>query len=512
MGKKDHAPSAYRKLIKASKSGKMPVEKLIEEARALSEPYYQSLALFGLSMDKGLDNAKASELRSEALKLVEKEQRPWRRAELITSICKTSKGVPVSIDIIKLIGQIPEPKARAEAISGTVKYLGCENSPKLLEMAVKNQDYEAESCKPVIKFWVKECQEFENMLDILDNIKDQQAKIRLFGYLQLQLVRSRIQSTEPIEMAIELAGQLQGQERLSVLKDLASQSEDIESLEAIVAAITGLETPIYEASLLTSLAGSADKAGQKELALDWFNSAFECLTEIDNPAEAASIRLNLAIGYQRLGQEDLAQQNFQLSMDGAKGNEKLMSRVQKAMGHAVEKKPEPVIQKSNRNVLALHDTYEGKLSPIHIRMIARAAPLCIAYGLDLALLEFPIKDLNTLAKKVSADTNVGKGGRYLKELIHENRILLINKPDEAGLAIATTSHPDRKKAISLEDARKKVKSHPQKRLCVIMGLGRKGLPKKLLDSVPHHAEITGSNVSLETSTAMGIIAQMIGKL
>ena len=88
----------------------------------------------------------------------------------------------------------------------------------------------------------------------------------------------------------------------------------------------------------------------------------------------------------------------------------------------------------------------------------------------------------------------------------------MSQPDEAGLAIATTSRPDKKKTISLDDARKKANNHPKKRLCVIMGLGRKGLPNKLLDAVDYHNEITGSNVSLETSTAMGIIAQMMGHL
>ena len=38
MGKKEHAPSAYRKIIKGSKSGNVNINKLIEEARALSDP------------------------------------------------------------------------------------------------------------------------------------------------------------------------------------------------------------------------------------------------------------------------------------------------------------------------------------------------------------------------------------------------------------------------------------------------------------------------------------------
>ena len=505
MGKKEHAPSAYRKIIKASKSGNANINKLIEEARALSDSYYSSLALFSLSMNSQLESKLASELKTQALILVEKEKRPWRTAELIISICKLSKD---NLEIIKLIEQISEPEAKAEAISGTAKHLGCKNASELLKLAVQNKGYETDSCKPVIKFWATECPEFEMILEILEktNLENQ---IKLLGYLQLQLSRAGTETTEPIEKAVELA--LKQPEKLATLKYLASQSNDIESLEAIAMAITDLPTPMEEASLLTTLAGSADKAGQKQLALDWFNSAKECLNEIEDLAETASIRLNLAMGFQRLGQEEPAAENYQLALKNA-DNEKLKSRIQKAMGHVSKEKPKPVIKKSTRNVLALHDTYEGKLSPIHIRMIARAAPLCIAYGLDLALLDFPAKDLDSLVKKVSADTNIGKGGRYLKELIQENRIMLISKPDEAGLAIATTPHPDRKKSITLEDAHKKAKGHEQKRLCVIMGLGRKGLPKSLLASVDYHAEITGSNVPLETSTAMGIIAQIMGKL
>ena len=128
--------------------------------------------------------------------------------------------------------------------------------------------------------------------------------------------------------------------------------------------------------------------------------------------------------------------------------------------------------------------------------------------------DFPAKDLASMVNKIIADTNIGKGGKYLKELANENRIVLINSGElgTIGLPVATTSHPDKRKSISLNNARKKAKSHPGDRLCVIMGLGRKGLPNKLLDVVDYHTEITGTNISLETSTAMGIIAQMMGHL
>ena len=88
MGKKEHAPSAYRKIIRNLKSSNVNINKLVEEARALSDPYYSSLALFSISVYDGLENKLASRLKPEAFGLANKEKRSWRRAELIISICK----------------------------------------------------------------------------------------------------------------------------------------------------------------------------------------------------------------------------------------------------------------------------------------------------------------------------------------------------------------------------------------------------------------------------------------
>ena len=111
MGK-DHAPSTYRKIIKASKSGKVPVSKLIEEARALSDSYYISMALFGLSMNPELDKEQAANLRQEALEYAEEEHREWRRAELITSLAKNGKDLRDLKDLLPFVaplGWFPGP-------------------------------------------------------------------------------------------------------------------------------------------------------------------------------------------------------------------------------------------------------------------------------------------------------------------------------------------------------------------------------------------------------------------
>jgi hypothetical protein len=175
-------------------------------------------------------------------------------------------------------------------------------------------------------------------------------------------------------------------------------------------------------------------------------------------------------------------------------------------------------KRSGRHILALYDTYEGGLKPVHSRAVARAAPLCAAFGLDLALIGFPSDDLERIVGLSEKETNIGKGGTYIRKLHSTDRILLVGCSEkdppsdwsDLGLPVATTSRPDRMKSIELGRAIEVSRTaHPKRRICLIMGLGRKGLPDSLLESVSHHLEITGANIPLETATAMGILAYMI---
>ena len=78
MSGKEHTPSRYRAIIQESKSGKgRAVGKLVEEARSIPDPYYQALALFGISgsfrrISNGLDfsyRVKTAEGRVFALRV-----------------------------------------------------------------------------------------------------------------------------------------------------------------------------------------------------------------------------------------------------------------------------------------------------------------------------------------------------------------------------------------------------------------------------------------------------------
>ncbi len=199
-----------------------------------------------------------------------------------------------------------------------------------------------------------------------------------------------------------------------------------------------------------------------------------------------------------------------------------------------------------RHVLVLHDAYEGGLKPPHLRALARAAPLCVAYDLDLGLLGFPADPVESIVERTVRETNVGQGGSLLEQLHTQDRVKLIGPGGQSGLEalaqlglpVATTSNPWEGKRVELEDimakqaeqAREqeakgqqakgqgakgqeaKGQGAEQRNLCVIMGLGRQGLPASLLKEVPYHLELTGKNVSLETATVMGIIAQRLHDL
>ena len=543
MAKGEHVPSKYRAIIKESKSGKgRPVEQLIEDARSLQDPYYQALALFSISSDKQLDENDSRNLAKEGIQLSDKEQRPWRKAELLVTICKKAKNNPsnthdlIRNQIMEKIWDLPEGKGRSDAVTGCVSFLGCQYIDGLLKLGIGNPGFEMETCKPLLRYWVKECSSsslpLEDIMKVLATMPPGLVKVKLHGYLHVQLARSGSGELATLETALGHALRSSGDDRLQGIKYLADQSSNLEELELIATGITEMNEPTYEARLFTTLAANADKAGHANLASDWFTTAQDILADVDEPGASAGTLLNIAKGLQRLGEEERSMEIFELALKDAENDDKLKTRIMKAMGkapadedaptpHNAEKPTPPKI--SSRHILGLYDTYEGGLKPIHIRMVARAAPLCIAYDLDLALFGFPEKDLNKMINKVLADTNIGKGGQYLKDLMQQGRISLIpctqkepprrSEWTDLGLPVATTSRPGNSKARTLGDALERAKKdHPRGRLCLIMGLGRKGLPRSLLDSVGHHVELTGSNVSLETSTAMGIIAQKLGGL
>lgn len=546
---KRHDPSLYRALVREMKSGggKRPGP-LLDEARRISNPYYVSLALFDLSRDSRLELEEAASAAEEALITAGSVERLWQRAELLTIIAgkvgswrgrEAAKSRERLLDgILDSVLSMPEGKGLSDAILGTATHLGCSRMLPLLEKAVNNGGSIVTDAKAVIQKWAQHCEgtkpTLEDVSSALLAVDDGAVRSRLMGYLHLQCRRSKghPRSLSTLRAAVEAAVSVEGEECLDVLRYLGGLSSTREEQEVVAGGILGLKDPGIRARVLATLGGSADKAGMKDVARGWFKDGLAESSKVEDSKNRASIRLNLARGLGRCGDIELAKKTYLTALEDSLDNEKLMSKINRIMEEQGLKSPK--VRKSNatkppetseasqargaRNMLALYNTYKGGLKSVHLRAVARAAPLCVAFELDLALMGFPAGDLEALVRLVATDTNIGMGGKYLNGLVERNGVVLVpcihgRLPTDwraLGLPVATTSHPREEKRVGMAEAISLARSkHPLGRVCLIMGLGKRGLSTSILDGVPYHLELTGKNVPLETCTAMGVIAQQL---
>ncbi|HUR64066.1 MAG TPA: DUF531 family protein, partial [Candidatus Thermoplasmatota archaeon] len=317
--------------------------------------------------------------------------------------------------------------------------------------------------------------------------------------------------------------------RLEVLRQLVASSETVAALHQIVAA-AGDDANV-QARTLSSAGGRADKLGDAAQARAWLTAGIAVATGIADPKARDSALANLNAGLERLGG---APAKPARTTDSTERTETPAVPAPAAAPPAVPvPSPEPPAPPTppadpaphptsphKRHVLALYDTYEGGLKEVHLRAIARAAPLCYAFDLDLALMGFPASNLRALAGQAATETNIGDGGRYLDQLVADGRVQLVScttrdPPTDwstVGLPVATTSEPDPAKLTDFPHLRAAAQAAGFGRVCLVMGLGKRGLPPTLLKAVRHHLELTGKRVSMETATAMGVMAERLRQL
>ncbi|WP_456471909.1 DUF531 family protein [Methanocaldococcus sp.] len=153
-----------------------------------------------------------------------------------------------------------------------------------------------------------------------------------------------------------------------------------------------------------------------------------------------------------------------------------------------------------RATLILYNSYDkNRWHEAHKRAIARAAPVCYAYNFNLAIMDFPIEEINLNI----INTTIGESGKYLKVLIEKNRFFVVDKfLPQFGIPIAATSKPSGKKIITPKET---INLLTKKPIGIFVGLGRHGLPKDIMDFCKYHLDITEKRISLETCTAIGCI-------
>ncbi|MBU6996666.1 MAG: DUF531 family protein [Theionarchaea archaeon] len=152
-------------------------------------------------------------------------------------------------------------------------------------------------------------------------------------------------------------------------------------------------------------------------------------------------------------------------------------------------------------ILCLYNSYDKlRLHDIHIRSVARAAPVCCALGFHLALLDFP----EPMYDRVMASTTIGKSGYLLQQLKERSQFTELTKTLPLATLVITTSQPQPQKRVTCQQL-----VHMSSRgevLAFIIGLGRRGLPRPLKKKALYHWDVTDRGISLETCTAIGYIA------
>lgn len=176
-----------------------------------------------------------------------------------------------------------------------------------------------------------------------------------------------------------------------------------------------------------------------------------------------------------------------------------------------------------RITLGLYNSYD----PNHFheamrRAVARAAPLAAAFDFNLALFGFPVEAFRTskgetpkprtpqqLAALVADSTTIGEAGAYLLQLAKAGRFQSYPFPDpgvppQLGRAVLATERPDATRATTLDALARDARAGAN--IVVLVGLGPRGVPKRVQEAIPHHLELTGGGYSLETATALGVLA------
>ena len=459
---KNHNPSVARRISREIKRGESP-ESLLPLAKGINDPYYRSLSL--VSIASSISSKKSKKIFESAFREVDNVKEEWRRIELLGKITKNLKIISAGNQKNRMFEKllILSSKGKEEATKDfVVKY--SKNYPDelletLLSHTLELKQYPFESSKAIIRIWIKR-KPIDQLVSRLSDIKGD-LRARLLGYLHFQLDKARIQ-TNPTALSLALQPQ-NSEDILRYLVRICSTSSDLVE----VASVSGTSP-----SIMLALTARADRKGFTNEANKFASNAKQLIDSLQSSDKKEKLLYKFKVTIDRLQ-----------GVDSPKSS--------KAVPELSE------VAKSGKHTLGLLNTYGGKWNHPHFKAVHKAANLCSAFDLDLALIGFPKVESEKLMNEVKKEMRLPNED-YLSSLFSNQRVRFFDKDiDEswAGSKVATTANPDANK-LELPDGR----------LCMIVGLGPKGLPKSFLKASNCHFELTGSNIAFETGTAMGSIA------
>jgi hypothetical protein len=175
------------------------------------------------------------------------------------------------------------------------------------------------------------------------------------------------------------------------------------------------------------------------------------------------------------------------------------------------------VARLGRATIGLFNSYDpNNFREAHRRALARAGALALALDQNLATFGFPFPEgpstPRELADWVADTTTIGDDGRYLRELASQGRFQSFSYPargfpPQLGEVILTTSKPQENKRVSVQQLIDKLSRGEG--VCLIFGLGPRGVPKNVHEIAKAHLDVSERGMSLETCTAMGAVSAVI---
>jgi len=412
-------------------------------------------------------------------------------AESIGIIAKSSANWPgararkeLVEHLISLTGGLPAGDARVDALKAISSKVPEQRLPELFLLAVENQGMEAKATRPVIKSIVA-TKNHDMIAQITASLIEAAPDVAVKFLDDFHRLASEAGLTlEPT--ALELALPLLKNADFETVRTVCIHASTPSEVLALSEALDGEEEDAVRYTV--TLAGRADRVGDAELALDLLEKAVIRVDSLDDRT-SNRIKRNIAKGFVRLGERERAEELLPVHEHRAESSQVDDVEVVRC-GHT----------------LALVGTYDGSIATPHLRALARAAGIAWGFGLDIALIDWPTENLESLCERTQKESGMA-GVNHLPDLLSSHRIQLLSV-DEAldgkvGHPIATTHQP----AGGSVDL-----SGFSGNICMFIGLGRQGLPKSLLENCPDQFELTGVGASLETAVAMGAIAQKLADL
>ncbi len=145
------------------------------------------------------------------------------------------------------------------------------------------------------------------------------------------------------------------------------------------------------------------------------------------------------------------------------------------------------------------------------RLIARVAPVCLAYNFHLLLVDFGIKETPLdFAKNIASSTSIGKSGENLIKLCKDGKVKITNLqlPQNIGEKIICTSQPKDSKKKKLSEVKKMV---TEKSIALVFGIDRRTnkMLKKIKEESYGHLDITNKKIKLSLDSEIGAVCHSL---